>query len=447
MLPSLRFKTNGFPIRNHKQTYSRLYSTHHRLKRSSLFVPVKKDVPADTVIPSHTLMIQYGLLSKSSAGIYTLLPFALRSTQKIINIIDREMESIGGQKVAMPTLVSSNLWKESGRWDSAGEELIKLKDRKGSQFCLGPTHEEVVTDIVRNNVNSFRQFPLKIYQIGNKFRDEIRPRFGLMRAREFIMKDMYSFDRTKEDSYASYQLVKEAYNRIFSSMKTPFSIADADSGKIGGDKSQEFHIISDHGEDLILACECSKYISNVEKAIGKIDSPHLEELTRLASNWKSVKDVREGLKSFGDDIVSESFVIQKGEDEFGAIALVRKGRSANAFKIKSLEGADDFYESDLSKWETDNFSIYLDESLGVSKGESNNSSSLNLLFDSLEQKKFGRVQIGDFRMAKAGDSCPSLNQCDCKHGSKLSERRGIEVGHIFYLGKKYSEPLKAKFTG
>ncbi|CAG8527983.1 14724_t:CDS:2 [Cetraspora pellucida] len=217
----------------------------------------------------HQLMIRAGLIRQSSSGVYSLLPFALRSLEKIEKIIDQEMRNIGAQKLSLPVLLSANMWKKTGRWNTTGSELFKLKDRKASDFCLAPTHEEEITQLIASDVFSYRQLPLRLYQTGKKFRDEMRPRAGLLRGREFIMKDLYTFDVTEEAALKTYEEVNEAYKKIFTRIGLPFVIAEADTGNIGGTKSHEFHFLSPAGEDLILSCIRCGYTSN-EECVHKI---------------------------------------------------------------------------------------------------------------------------------------------------------------------------------
>ena len=235
------------------------------LRLSKAFIPTLKESPADAEVISHKLLIRAGFIRKLAAGIYTLLPFGLRSTRKMERIVRREMSRAGAIELLLPAVQPGELWKESGRWDFYGKELLRFKDRHERDYVIGPTHEEVITDIVRREIRSWRDMPVNLYQIQTKFRDEIRPRFGLMRGREFIMKDAYSFDADDEGADISYQAMHEAYERIFISCGLKFGIVEADSGAIGGNYSHEFMVLADTGEDGLVFCQCG-YAANQEKA-------------------------------------------------------------------------------------------------------------------------------------------------------------------------------------
>jgi prolyl-tRNA synthetase len=235
---------------------------------SSLFIPTLREEPGEAEIVSHQLMLRAGMIRKLAAGIYTLLPLGLRVLNKVERIIREEMNRAGAQEVLMPMVQPAELWQETGRWQQYGKELLRLKDRHDRDFCLGPTHEEVITDLVRREIRSYRQLPVNLYQIQMKFRDEIRPRFGVMRGREFLMKDAYSFDLDEEGAKASYQKMSDAYHRIFERCGLRFKPVEADSGMIGGAYSQEFMVLAETGEDSIKACSKCDYAANVEKQPG-----------------------------------------------------------------------------------------------------------------------------------------------------------------------------------
>src|SRR5512138_1024337 len=233
-------------------------------------MPTTKETPADAEVVSHRLMLRAGLIRKVASGIYDYLPAGLRVLRKVERVIREEMDRAGAQEILMPAVVPGELWKESGRWDAYGKELLRFRDRADREFCLGPTHEEVVTDLVRREVRSYRQLPLNLYQVQDKFRDEIRPRFGLMRGREFFMKDAYSFDADEEASAVSYRRMFEAYCRIFRRMGLDFRAVEADTGNIGGSFSHEFMVIAESGEDAIASCAACSYAANVEKAEAQV---------------------------------------------------------------------------------------------------------------------------------------------------------------------------------
>src|SRR6266545_1823838 len=236
------------------------------MRYSQYFIPTLKETPADAEIISHQLMLRAGMIRKLAAGIYNYLPLGLRSIRKVENIVREEMNRAGAIEVLMPSVQPAELWQESGRWEQYGKELLRFNDRKDAEFCLGPTHEEVITDLVRREIKSYRQMPLNLYQIQSKFRDEIRPRFGLMRGREFIMKDAYSFDVDEKAADISYDRMYQAYRRIFERCGLNFRAVEADTGTIGGSQSHEFMVLADSGEDAIVSCSGCAYAANVEKA-------------------------------------------------------------------------------------------------------------------------------------------------------------------------------------
>jgi prolyl-tRNA synthetase len=239
------------------------------MRYSKLLIPTLREDPGEAEVISHRLMFRAGMIRKVAAGIYTYLPLGLQAIRKVEQIVREEMNRAGAQEVLMPIALPAELWKETGRWNEYGKELIRFSDRHDREFCLGPTHEEVVTDIVRREIRSYRQLPVNLYQIQTKFRDEIRPRFGLMRGREFIMKDAYSFDRDEEGARASYEKMREAYKRIFERCGLRFKPVEAESGIIGGTYSQEFMVLAETGEDALMACSSCDYAANVEKEKGK----------------------------------------------------------------------------------------------------------------------------------------------------------------------------------
>jgi prolyl-tRNA synthetase len=236
------------------------------MRYSQYLLNTMKETPADAEVISHKLMLRTGMIRKVAAGIYSYLPFGLRAVRKVEKIVREEMDRAGAIELLMPMVTPADLWEESGRWQQYGKELLRIKDRKETEFCLGPTHEEVITDIVRREVKSYRQVPLNLYQIQTKFRDEIRPRFGLMRGREFIMKDAYSFDVSEEAADVAYDKMYQAYRRIFERCGLKFRAVEADTGNIGGSASHEFMVLADSGEDAIVSCDSCEYAANVEKA-------------------------------------------------------------------------------------------------------------------------------------------------------------------------------------
>ena len=252
------------------------------MRTTQLYAPTLREVPAEAEVISHKLMLRAGMIRKAAGGIYTYLPLAWRTLKKIEAIVREEMDASGGQEIAMPILQPSEIWKETGRWTVYGEEMFRLNDRHDREFCLGPTHEELVTALVRDEVRSYKQLPLQLYQIQNKYRDEIRPRFGLMRGREFIMKDLYSFDKDEEGLQVSYQKMFDAYSRIFTRCGLRFRPVEADNGAIGGAHSHEFTVLAEAGESNIVYCEACDYAASDEKAeLEKIEAAK-EDLHPLA---------------------------------------------------------------------------------------------------------------------------------------------------------------------
>lgn len=266
------------------------------MRWSRFYIPTLKEAPADAEVVSHKLLTRAGMIRKLTSGIYTYMPLGLRSITKASAIVREEMDKAGGNEVSMPMVQPADLWQESGRWDFYGKELLRVKDRHNRDYCLGPTHEEVITDVVRGEVRSYRQLPMNLYQIQTKFRDEVRPRFGLMRGREFIMKDAYSFDKDQEGLDESYKAMYAAYNAIFSRMGLKFRPVEADSGSIGGSFSHEFMVLAETGEDTIVVCDACSYAANVERAKSCVP---VKSRQRLKFRWKKLQHrMRIQLKKF-----------------------------------------------------------------------------------------------------------------------------------------------------
>ncbi|MDX1814709.1 MAG: proline--tRNA ligase, partial [Thermodesulfobacteriota bacterium] len=314
------------------------------MRYSEYLMPTTKEIPSDAEVASHRLMLRAGLIRKVASGIYNYLPAGLRVLRKVETIIREEMDRAGAQEVLMPTVIPAELWKESGRWDAYGKELLRFRDRADREFCLGPTHEEVITDLVRREVHSYRQLPLNLYQIQDKFRDEIRPRFGLMRGREFFMKDAYSFDTDEEAAAGTYRKMYKAYCRIFRRMGLDFRAVEADTGAIGGSSSHEFMVIAESGEDAIVSCDRCEYSANVEKAEctpGETDFPP-------APDTGSPRKVpTPGKRTLGE--VSAFLGIDPGlliktllfETEKGDVAVVLSGKhDVNEVKVRNFLGVE-----------------------------------------------------------------------------------------------------------
>ncbi len=412
--------------------------------------------PGEAEVISHRLMLRAGMIRKVAAGIYSYLPLGLRVIRKIEAIVREEMNRAGAQELLLPILSPAELWKETGRWDFYGKELVRLQDRHTRDFCLGPTHEEVVTDLFRREVRSYRQLPLTLYQIQTKFRDEIRPRFGLMRGREFIMKDAYSFDQDEAGSQRTYQRMYDAYCRIFSRTGLQFRPVEADTGLIGGISSHEFMVLANTGEELIVFDPDSPYAANVERA--EVIPPQLENseaqkpLEKVVTpQAKSVEDVCAFLKVPSSRVV-KTLLYQTGDKEITAV-LIRGDHQANEIKIKRHLGLHDLTlaSAELVKNITHapvgfvgpvgltSVRILADHAVSALTNFIVGGNEPDLHFMNVNATRdFSIDDRGDFRQAQAGDPSP-------QSGSPLQTARGIEVGHIFMLGTKYSEKMGATF--
>ena len=423
---------------------------------SKLFIPTLKDTPADAEVVSHQLMIRAGMIRKLAAGIYSILPLGLRTLKKTEKIIREEMDRIGGQEVFLPSIQPAELWKESGRWSIYGKELLRLKDRHDREFCYGPTHEEVITDIVRKDVKSWRQLPILLYQIQTKFRDEVRPRFGVMRGREFMMKDAYSFHADQESTLATYEDMKSAYTAIFKRCGLESKMVEADSGAIGGNHSHEFMVLADSGEDAVGFCDTCDYASNLEKAeTRKPDSLPATE------NGESLREAATPDKKSAEEVASflgiETRQLVKTivfETENGlAAGLVRGDRQINPIKMKNLIGCEEIADASEEKILSQtgipcgflgpvglNMHIYADQEVSQMQNFVTGANKKDVHNIGVQFERDIHVEkVGDIRSVEAGDPCP---KCDT---GKYEIKRGIEVGHIFILGSKYSTALKANY--
>ena len=426
------------------------------MRLSQCFIPTMRQDPGEAEVVSHRLMLRAGMIRKVAAGIYSYLPLGLRVIRKIETIVREEMDRAGAQELLLPILSPAELWKETGRWDFYGKELVRLRDRHERDFCLGPTHEEVVTDLFRREVSSYRQLPLTLYQIQTKFRDEIRPRFGLMRGREFIMKDAYSFDQDEASALHNYQRMYDAYCRIFSRTGLNFRPVEADTGLIGGISSHEFMVLANTGEELIVFDPESKYAANVERA-EVVPQPtkkpgELKPIEKVSTpNAKSVEDLCALLKIEAQTVV-KTLLYQTGDNEITAV-LIRGDHQANEIKIQRFLG---LHELNLASPELvekitaapvgfvgpvglSNVRILADNAIGALSNFIVGGNELDLhLINVNATRDFTIEGWGDFRQAQAGDPSP-------KSGSPLQTARGIEVGHVFMLGTKYSEKMGATF--
>lgn len=425
------------------------------MRTSQLLLATLKETPADAEIVSHQLMLRAGMIRKVAAGIYNLLPLGLRVVRKIEQIVREEMNRAGAQELLMPAVQPAELWQESGRWVEYGPELLRFKDRHQRDFCMGPTHEEVITNIIRNEVKSYRQLPVNLYQVQTKFRDEIRPRFGVMRGREFIMKDAYSFDVDQNGLQRSYDSMYAAYERIFTRCGLEFRVVAADSGAIGGNTSHEFHVLADSGEDAIAICAQCGYAANVDLApampsVAERPSPKQSLRTVDTAERHTVESVARFLNI--DHAQVAKTLLVRGTD--GVVALVIRGdHELNAVKAekianiqKPLEFVDPQEVPQIAGCEVGSIGlkglevpIIADHAAAnmadfVCGANKNNQHLTGVNWD----RDIAEPEVADLRKVVTGDACPT----NCS-GSKLVIRRGIEVGHVFQLGTKYSEAMNA----
>ncbi len=424
------------------------------MRYSQLFIPTLKETPAEAEVTSHKLMIRAGMIRKLAAGIYSTLPLGLRVLRNVENIIREEMNATGAQEVFLPCIQPAELWQESGRWKLYGKDLLRIKDRHDRDFCFGPTHEEVITDILRKEVRSYRQLPISFYQIQTKFRDEIRPRFGVMRGREFMMKDAYSFDCDEEGAERAYKKMYQAYCNIFKRCGLSFKAVEADSGTIGGSYSHEFMVMADSGEEAIAFCDKCDYAANLEKAkIKAIDSYKKNEKKKLKSvetpGMTSVEEVSSFLKVTPKDLAKTLLF----ETEKGTVAaMVRGDHQINEIKLKNITGCS---EINLAREEVVKeisgaptgftgpmglkIAVFADHAIqqGTNFVTGANKADYHLL-NVNEGRDFSVKNFCDIRNVEDGDPCPK-----CSGQTQL--KRGIEVGHVFKLGEKYSKSLKATF--
>jgi prolyl-tRNA synthetase len=425
------------------------------MRYSQYFIPTVKETPSDAEVISHQLMLRAGMIRKLAAGVYNYLPLGLRSIRKVENIVREEMNRAGAIEILMPMVQPAELWQESGRWEQYGKELLRFNDRKETGFCLGPTHEEVVTDLVRREVKSYRQLPLNLYQIQGKFRDEIRPRFGLMRGREFIMKDAYSFDVDSAAADLSYDKMHQAYRRIFERCGLNFRAVEADTGSIGGSSSHEFMVLAESGEDAIVSCSACQYAANVEKAEARpFAVPEHAEPRPLEKVTTPGKRTIEEVSTFLD-VPAATMVktlILLADDE-PVVALLRGDHELNEIKLKNLLGCAtlEMAGDDLVERVTGaptgfagpvGLKVRLVADLAV-QGLRNfvtgaNEKDLHLKNVNLE-RDCAVTDFADLRNVVHGDPCP---RCD---SGRLEMWRGVEVGHVFKLGTKYSEALNATY--
>lgn len=427
------------------------------MRTSQYLIPTLKETPADAVVISHQLMLRAGMIRKLASGLYTWLPLGLKVLQKVENIVREEMNRAGALEILMPAVQPAELWQETGRRDQFGAELLRFQDRHGRDFVIGPTHEEVITDIARNELNSYKQLPINLYQIQTKFRDERRPRFGLMRGREFLMKDAYSFHATKECLKAEYQNMHDTYCRIFDRLGLEYRAVQADSGAIGGSGSQEFHVLAESGEDAIVFSDQSDYVANIEKAeaiapegdrpapseeMTLIDTPNAKTISQLVEQFnlpieKTIKTLvvaaAEGAES---DFIA---VVIRGDHELNEVKAENLADVASPLhfasekEIKGIMGADSGSLGPVNC----PIPVLVDRTVEKMADFSAGANIEGKHYFGINWERdctFSRVE--DLRNVQEGDPSP------CGKG-KLFIKRGIEVGHIFQLGTKYSESMNA----
>ncbi|MGR0481205.1 MAG: proline--tRNA ligase [Candidatus Electronema sp. V4] len=425
------------------------------MRYSQLLITTTKEMPAEAEVISHQLLLRAGFIRKLTSGLYTYLPLGLTALRKVENIVRQEMNRAGAQEILMPMVQPADLWEESGRWKQYGPELLRFKDRHQRDCCLGPTHEEVVTDVARREIHSYRQLPVNLYQIQTKFRDEIRPRFGLMRGREFVMKDAYSFDVNEEGAEASYRRMRDAYNRIFKRCGLEFRAVEADSGSIGGSFSHEFMVLAKTGEDTLVICQSCDYAANLEKAkaaapVRMENGGAMQDCVKVATpGLKKVDKVAEFLGLDTRQVIKTMIYLADGEL---VAVLVRGDREVQSVKLKNLLNATDVeLADDDTVWQKTKLPVgYIgpvglpikfvadqEVMLMVNAAAGANEKGFHLTGVN-PGRDFTPALTGDLRQVTADDRCPLC-------GSALRLTEGIEVGHIFKLGTKYSAAMNATF--
>ena len=426
------------------------------MRWSQWYIPTLKEAPGDAEVISHKLLVRAGMIRKLTSGIYTWLPLGLRTLNKVAAIVREEMNRAGAQEILMPTVQPGDLWKESGRWEHYGKELLRFKDRHERDYCLGPTHEEVVTDLLRGEVRSYRQLPMNLYQIQSKFRDEIRPRFGLMRGREFMMKDAYSFDRDDAGADVSYKNMFEAYKRIFRRMGLRFRPVEADSGSIGGNFSHEFMVLAETGEDTIAYCTACDWSANVERA--PVSAPAAQSAgagavcpameTADTPGKHTIEEICAFLQVPAERVIKTLLYVVDGQP---VAALVRGDRELNEIKLKNLLDAEEVVMASpeqVTAWTGAPVGfagpvgfaagrIVADHELmaGTDWIVGANKADAHLLHVDLK-RDVPEFSYADLRMITETDVCPHC-------GKPVGLAKGIEVGHVFKLGTKYSKALNA----
>jgi len=423
------------------------------MRYSKTLIPTLKETPAEAEVASHRLLLRAGFIRKLTAGIYTYLPMGLAAVRKVEQIVREEMNKAGAQELLMPMVQPADLWSETGRYEKYGPELLRFHDRHNRESCLGPTHEEVITDLARREIRSYRDLPINLYQIQTKFRDEIRPRFGLMRGREFIMKDAYSFDVDDAAATTSYEIMYETYKKIFTRCGLEFRPVEADSGSIGGSFSHEFMVLADTGEDTLVICSACDYAANSEKAAvapATVDESEMLPLEKVETPGKrKVPAVCEHMGIQPNELVKT--MVFKTDNETVAV-LVRGDREVQEVKLKNLLGvadvemADDKEVYDATGVPTGylgpvgiRVKLLVDQEVAAMKnfvvgGNEKNFHMINVNIG----RDFEAAEVADLRQISPDDPCPAC-------GGKLNLKEGIEVGHVFKLGTGYSESMNAVY--
>ena len=430
------------------------------MRFSKLYAPTTKDAPKDATLPSHKFLLRGGFVTQSGSGLYSFLPLGKIVLDKIRDVVKEEMDSSGAQEIQMGVVTNADLWKQSGRYEIFGKELCRLKDRKNNEFVLGPTHEEVVVDIIRNILTSYKQLPLHLYQITTKFRDEARPRFGLLRGREFIMKDGYSFHDSTQSLQEEFDHMEETYRKIFTKLGLDFRVVDADSGAIGGSGSKEFMVLADNGEDDIVVCESCEYAANIEAAkrakrttdaevpeadFAKFYTPtpvkdsikHIAEFFKIDEFYTIKSVIKKAIYKDEEKIISffvrgcDTLQETKAQNACGALELV----DASEEEVRAA-GLNPGFCGPLRMPEDAEF--YIDIELKDEKNLICGANEENYHFVGVSMFNFKDSRYKDLVQVSAGDICP-------KCGGKLGITKGIEVGHIFQLGQKYAAAMDAKF--
>lgn len=431
------------------------------MKWSQNFLYTLKEAPADAEIPSHQLMVRAGLIKKLAPGLHTYSNIALRALRKLEAIIRQELDSRGCVEILMPMVQPQSIWEETGRWEKMGAGLLKFKNRNDHGFCLGATHEEAVTDYVRHDIKSYRDLPKNLYQIQTKYRDEIRPRFGLMRGREFLMKDAYSFDLNQEDALKSYELMYGAYKAIFDRLGVEYRIVQADAGAIGGSRTHEFQLLAEAGEDALLVSDTSDFAANVEICPAIDFEPHIQSgdplpMEKFATpGMKKISSLSQGLKIPERDLVkSLYFAVNAHKESLKAICVLLRGSDEiNPIKLKNALGLSEEPRmlTDDEVFQTTGahpgscgpvglkIPIYMDHGVQAFKNYVVGANQDGFHLKNVNHgRDYSPALIADLRLAKAGDKDPKSN-------GKLKAYRGIEVGHVFYLGQLYAQKMNAAY--